>query len=263
MVNPGMLRRRFESLLGRRLSSEAGVTLVEMVMVVAILSVILGYVMRGFLTFESVATGARLRLQNIEQARVVMDVATKDLRTATRLSSATSPFDVGATSLGLPTAPAPGAGNGNAAPYAGASEVWFYANLNLNTTSPDPCPSIVHLYLDTAATPTQVKEQVLTATAGGAPPSCAYTGAYTTRVVAKYISNTGAQPVFTYYYDNGTGTPVAFTAAQTPLAATDRLLVNAVGISLYVKEGTSTTVPATALVNRTRLPNVYYNPAGE
>jgi hypothetical protein len=30
-----------------------------------------------------------------------------------------------------------------------------------------------------------------------------------------------------------------------------------------VKEGTSTTVPATALVNRTRLPNVYYNPAGE
>jgi prepilin-type N-terminal cleavage/methylation domain-containing protein len=247
--------------LRRRLSSERGVTLVEMVTVVAILSVVLAYVLKGFVSFQSASTGARLRLQNIEQARVVMDVATKDLRTATRLTSSTSPFDVG--SAGLPAAPAPGAGNGTAAPYAAGSEVWFYANLNLNTTSPDPCPSIVHLYLDTASNPTRVKEQVLAATAGGSPPSCNYTGTYTTRVVAKYISNTAAQPVFTYYYLNGTGTPVAFSAAQTPLSATDRMLVVAVGLSLYVKEGTGTTAPATLLVNRTRLLNVYYNPAGE
>ncbi len=248
---PARLRSRFDR--------EEGVSLVELVITVSILSLVLAFTTKSFVSLQQAATGDRLRLQNLEGARLLMDIASKDIRTATRLSSTTAPFDVGSTSQGLPTAPAPGTGNGTAPPYAGATEVWFYANLNLNTTSPDPCPSIVHLFLDTSSNPTQVKEQVLAAQAGGTPPACVYSGSYTTRVVAKSISS--ATTIFTYYYDDGSGTPAAFASGSVPLTATDRLLVNAIGISLSVNESTSPNIPATTIVNRTRLPNVYYNPA--
>jgi prepilin-type N-terminal cleavage/methylation domain-containing protein len=253
---PSRLRRTISDL-----PSERGLTLVEMVIVVSVLGVVLAFATKSFISLQAAATGDRLRLQNLEQARFLIDVVSKDIRTATRLSSSTSPFDVGATSLGLPAAPAPGAGNGTAPPYVSGTEVWFYGNLNLNTTNPDPCPSIVHLYLDTTASPTVLKEQVLAAAAGGTPPSCTYTGSYTTRTEATYVTNTSALPIFTYYYSDGSGNPAAFSIAQTPLSAANGLLVNAVGLSLSVKEGTNPTVPATTLINRARLPNVYFNPA--
>lgn len=257
-MNSGLARL---SSIRSRLDREEGVTLVELVIVVSVLSVILAFTTKGFVTLQQAATRDRLRLQNLEGARTLMDIVSKDMRTATRLSSTTSPFDVGATSLGLPAAPAPGSGNGTAPPYAGATEVWFYANLNLNTSSPDPCPSIVHLYLDTSSSPTQLKEQVLAAQSGGVPPSCTYSGSYTTRVLAKSVSN--GTPVFGYYYDDGSGAPVAFASSSVPLAATNRLLVEAVGITLLVNETTDPTVPATTITNRTRLPNVYYNPPSD
>jgi prepilin-type N-terminal cleavage/methylation domain-containing protein len=253
---PSPLRRRTPDL-----SSERGLTLVEMVIVVSVLGVVMAFATKSFISLQAAATGDRLRLQNLEQARFLIDNVSKDIRTATRLSSSTSPFDVGATGLGLPTAPAPGAGNGTAPPYASGTEVWFYGNLNLNTSSPDPCPSIVHLYLDTTANPTVLKEQVLAAQPGGTPPTCTYTGSYTTRTEATYVTNTAAAPIFTYYYSDGTGNPAAFSIAQTPLSATNGLLVNAVGLSLSVKEGSNPTVPSTTLVNRARLPNVFFNPA--
>jgi prepilin-type N-terminal cleavage/methylation domain-containing protein len=254
---------RLRSIASRHpdLSAEGGLTLVEMIIVVSVLGIVMAFATKSFVSLQAAATGDRLRLQNLEQARLLIDIVSKDIRTATRLSSSTSPFDVGDTTAGLPSAPAPGAGNGTAAPNTSGTEVWFYGNLNLNTTTPDPCPSIVHLYLDTVASPTTLEEQVLAATPGGTPPNCTYTGSYTTRSVATYVTNTSALPIFTYYYDNGTGTPTAFSIAQTPLSANNRLLVNAVGLSLSVKEGSNPTVPATTLVNRARLPNVYFNPA--
>jgi type II secretory pathway pseudopilin PulG len=232
-------------------AAEDGVSLVELVVVISLLSLILTFVTQGFVSMQNASVGESLRLQNLEEARVLMDSVAKDLRTGTRLSSTTSPFDVSGV---------PAAGFGNPAPYAGKTEVWFYANLTLATGTPTPCPDVVHLYVDTAANPPVLKEQTLPANAGGAPPSCTYTGAYATRLVGKYIANPASSPVFTYYYDDATGTPTAFLPTALPLSAANRLLVNAVGITLSIRQSTNYTVPYTTLVNRVRLPNVDYNP---
>jgi type II secretory pathway pseudopilin PulG len=233
--------------------SESGITLVELVVVMALMSLILGFVTRGMVNMQNASVGESYRLQNLDEARILMDTVSKDLRTATRLSSTSSPFDVTAGSV-----PAPGFGN--TAPYAGNTEVWFYANLTLTTGSPTPCPDVVHLYVDTAASPPVLKEQTISAQAGGVPPNCTYTGAYATRLVGKYVANSSSAPVFTYYYDDASGTPTAIASTATPLSAADRLLVNAVGITLSIRQSNNFNVPFTTLVNKVRLPNVDYNP---
>ena len=189
--------------------SESGITLVELVVVMALMSLILGFVTRGMVNMQNASVGESYRLQNLDEARILMDTVSKDLRTATRLSSTSSPFDVTAGSV-----PAPGFGN--TAPYAGNTEVWFYANLTLTTGSPTPCPDVVHLYVDTAASPPVLKEQTISAQAGGVPPNCTYTGAYATRLVGKYVANSSSTPVFTYYYDDASGVPTAIASDGDP-----------------------------------------------
>jgi prepilin-type N-terminal cleavage/methylation domain-containing protein len=242
------LRRRLPAL--RR---EHGVTLVELVVVLSILGLILGFVTRGFISMQSASISESYRLQNLDEARTLMDVVARDLRTATRMSASTSPFDVVAGSVPTP-------GFGNNPPYAGASEVWFYANLTLTTASPNPCPDVVHLYVDTAVSPPVLKEQTISADAGGTPPSCTYTGSYTTRLVGKYVANPSNEPVFIYFYDDSSGNPTAFASTSVPLVASDRLLVNQVGVTLAIRLANNYQVPYTTLVNRVRLPNVDYNP---
>lgn len=236
----------------RRASSEEGITLVELIVTVSIMTVVLGFVTQGFVTLQNAAAGASLRLQNLDEARVLMGAVAKDVRTAARLSSTTSPFDV--TNVPLTY------GFGNAPPYASGTEVWFYSNLTLSATNPSPCPDVVHLFVDTVASPPVLKEQTVPADAGGTPPACTYSGSYSTRLVGKYVANPSNLPVFTFYYDDATGTPVAFTTGETPLSATNRLLVNAVGVTLAIRASTNYSVPYTTLINRVRLPNVDYNP---
>jgi prepilin-type N-terminal cleavage/methylation domain-containing protein len=251
-----MVRRsRWESRRWRRpdLRDEGGVTLVELVVVMAIMSLILGFVTRGLVSMQDASVGESYRLQNLDEARTLMNSVSRDLRTAARLSSTSSPFAVTAGSV-----PAPGVGH--AAPYAGNTEVWFYANLTLASGTPTPCPDVVHLYVDTVASPPVLKEQTIAAAAGGSPPTCGYTGTYTTRLVGKYIANPAASPVFTYYYDDASGAPTAFPPPSTTLSPTDLLLVNAVGITLSIRQSNNFNVPYTTLINRVRLPNVDYNP---
>jgi hypothetical protein len=118
----------------------------------------------------------------------------------------------------------------------------------------------VHLYVDTAVSPPVLKEQVLSAAAGGTPPSCSYSGSYSTRLLGKYVANSGSQPVFTYYYDNASGTPTAFSTSVNPLSAANRLQVSMIGVTMAIRQSTNYSVPYTTLVNRVRLPNVDYNP---
>ena len=61
---------------------------------VSLMTVVLGFVTRGFIGLQNASAGASLRLQNLDEARTLMNAVSKDLRTAARLSSTTSPFDV-------------------------------------------------------------------------------------------------------------------------------------------------------------------------
>lgn len=243
------VRRRLRA-FGRE---ESGVSLVELVVVVSLLSLVLAFVLQGFVSIQQASTNESLRLQNLDEGRVLMDNVAKDLRTAARLASTSSPFDVTAGSV-----PAPGFGN--PAPYAGKTEVWFYANITLTTGNPSPCPDVVHLYIDSGVNPPVLKEQTIAAGAGQTPPACTYTGSYATRLIGKYVANPSSVPVFTYYYDDVNSVPTAFPAPATTLSAADRLLVNAVGITLAVKQSSTPNIPYTTLINRVRLPNVDYNP---
>ena len=158
-----------------------------------------------------------------------MDAVTKDLRTAVRLGSTESPFL-----------------------QADDTSVTFYANLNLSTA----CPKLVHLYVDVDS---QLLEAVTPPNAGGSPPNCTYTGTATTRFVGQFVANASTEPIFTYYYDNGTS-DLAFAPTATPLSSANLLLVNGVGVRLSIRKDTNYTVADTTLVNKVRLPNVDYNP---
>ena len=232
--------------------SEGGTTLVELVVAVSILSLVLGFVLQTFVSVQNAATGANLRLQNLEEARILMDAVSKDIRTATRMTATTSPFDLGSV---------PGGYVGNAPPYVGKTEVWFYANLTLSAI-PSPCPDIIHLYVDTTVNPNVLKEQTLPADTAGSPtpPNCTYSGGYTTRLVGKYVANPASSPVFTYFQDDVNGNPVAMASSLTPLSAANRALVNAIGVTLSIRQSTNFSVPFTTLTNRVRLANVDYNP---
>ena len=230
---------------------------------VALMTVVLGFVTRGFVGLQNASTASSLRLQNLDEARVLMDAVSKDLRTAARLSPTLSPFDVVLPASG-PAALAGWCTTSCTAPGTGIlnTEVWFYSNLTLASGNPTPCPDIVHLYVDKTSSPWVLKEQSLPADAGGTPPNCVYSVAPKTRLVGKYVANPATSPVFTYYYDDVSGNPVAFLPSDTVagLSAANRLLVNAVGITLSVRQTTNYSVPYTTLINRVRLPNVDYNP---
>jgi hypothetical protein len=258
--------------------SEAGVTLIELVVVCSVMTVILGFVTRTLVVMQNASTGSSLRLQNLDEARILMDLVSKDIRTAARITPTTSPFGVTAcTATGQvqPCAPAGWAAGGNAAPYVGKSELWFYANITLaNQTQASPCPDIVHLLVDASANPAVLREETISDSSPttDTPPNCKYgsatapyTGTYTSRLVGKYIVNGTStcitpDPVFVYWYDDGSGTPVAYATPVASLTSTDLLQVNAVGITFAVRQSTNFKVPCATLVNRVRLANVDYNP---
>ncbi|MEW6059942.1 MAG: hypothetical protein AB1551_07385 [Actinomycetota bacterium] len=219
-------------------------TLPEVAAVVLLLGVVMGFVLQSVATYERAATGGIRRLENLGEARVLMAVMSKDIRTATKLDAATPPFVV---SSGDPMVL-----------LADDNELTFYANLNMTTS----CPKIIHLYVNSDR---ELIEDV-TPPSGGAPPDCTYPtdpAATRTRLVGQYVANDLEDPtqaMFTYYYCDATGALTAFTTDQTPLSLADGLLVEAVGIHLAIRKDTSLPVADTTLVNRVRLPNVNFNP---
>jgi type II secretory pathway pseudopilin PulG len=71
----------------RRRGRQAGVTVVEMTVVVALLGLVLALALQSLSAYQRAAAATDMRQQNLDEARVVMAVLTKDLRTATSFSS--------------------------------------------------------------------------------------------------------------------------------------------------------------------------------
>jgi type II secretory pathway pseudopilin PulG len=201
---------------------EHGSQLIEMVATVLLLAIVMVVLYQGITSTTNAAEGANLRLQNLDEARTLMAVTSKDVRTAVRLSAGTSPFVV-----------------------ADRNDVVFYANLD--TTG---APKKVQISIDAQD---QLIEQVWDADSGSTAPNYTYTGTPSVRFVGRYVDNDTANPIFTYL-DEG-GTPLV----NYPLSAADRLAIKAVQIELIVKRGTTRPVNPTVLVNRVRLPNMDYN----
>jgi prepilin-type N-terminal cleavage/methylation domain-containing protein len=219
--------------IAHRLRAEDGLTLPEMMIVVLLLGIVMAFALQSVATFQTSATGGIRRLENLEEGRLLMQVVTKDIRTAVRMDTTVAPFLV-----------------------ADDNEVTFYANLNLTTA----CPKKVRIYVDGSS---RLIEAIWEPTGGTPPSSCTY-GAYPgsptrTRFVGRYVANTASEPIFTYFYDNA-GTLTAYATSATPLSAANALLVKAVQVQLSIRKGTTLQVDRTTIVNTVRLPNVYYNP---
>jgi hypothetical protein len=212
----------------RRGRDERGSSVLELMCVLLLMSIVLGTVFVSIVSVERATSGTGARLQNLDEARVLMATASRDVRTAVPLTAGASPFVI-----------------------ADANEIEFYGNLD--TTA---APKLVHIYIDAKHqlieqvqdpdSPTRNPNQLL-------PPYTYTIKAPTLRMVGRFVANNAANPIFTYLDATGTAlTPV-------PLSATDLLSVHDVAINLTVYKTSPFNQNATALKNQVRLPNVDYN----
>jgi hypothetical protein len=224
-----VIAARLRTVRHRRLRGSGGQSLFEVIAVTTILGIVLAMVYAGVNSAGQALGGTEKRLANLDEARTLMAVATKDIRTATRLQAGTSPFTI-----------------------ANKREVVFYANLNNNGASSsvvDNGPRRVRIYVDSSS---RLIEEVTKPAASSVPPSYTYTGTPARRFVGRYVGNTTAQPIFRFYDTNGT------ELTPAPLSAANLLAVNSVEITLSIRRATTFPIASTTLVNTVRLPNVDY-----
>jgi len=196
-------------------------SLVEVAAVLIVLTIVMTMLYTSVDSAGRAVAGSSLRVTNLDEARTLMAVLTKDLRTATRLQSGTSPFVV-----------------------ADTRDVTFYANLDDSTGGPRK----IRIYVDTN---NEIIASVQTADAGSVAPDYTYTGPAKLRYVGRYLANTTTEPVFQYFDDTG-------TELAAPLSDTDRLAVDSVQITLIVRAASNLPVGNVTLVDQVRLPNVDY-----
>jgi hypothetical protein len=207
----------------RRPRDQRGTTVVELTATMVLLSIVMTFVYKTIDTTQYAISGESARLANLDEARTLMGVTTKDIRTATRLTAGTSPFVVGQD-----------------------RDLTFYANLN-NTTGG---PRKIRIYVDSTS---ELISQAWTPDTSSVAPDYTYTGTPTARYVGRYVANASNQPIFEYYDING-------TKLTTPLNAAGLLAVYSVKITLVVRKQTTLPLRPVTLVNQVRLPNVDYQP---
>jgi prepilin-type N-terminal cleavage/methylation domain-containing protein len=213
----------FRRALRRAAAEERGLTLVELLMAMGLLSLVLAAAAGALASYQRTAASSDIRLQNLAEAQTIMDVVSRDIRTATR--PAQQP---------------------NASPFllAAANEVRFYANLELATG-----PKLVRLYVNTSTG--QVIEEAVEP-AGASPYT--YTGTPKVRIVGRHFANAASQPLLTYLDEDGT------VLGPAPLTADQRLQIDSVRIDLSIRKSNNLSVKPTTVRTTVRLPNVDYSP---
>jgi Flp pilus assembly pilin Flp len=161
--------------VGRLHKDQAGVTVMEMTVVVSLLAVVLVVAFEGLTSYQGATAGNAARLRNLEEARVSMAVLTKDLRTASSFSA------------------------------LAAADVTFLAHLNTTATGP---PNQVRLYVDGQG---RLLEAVTPPDNPAANP-ITYTGTPVTRVVGEGLVT--AEPLLDYRDATDSPTTVAAVVAS-------------------------------------------------
>lgn len=154
---------------------QAGVTMVEMAVVIALLGLVLAMAMQGLVSYQRATASADTRQQNLEEARNVMAVLTKDLRTANGFTAAT------------------------------ATDVTFTALLNIGTTAP---PNQVRLYVDGSG----VLREVVTPPDDPSASPITYAGTPATRVVGRGLTATSSLLSYRDSADTATTSLTAITS---------------------------------------------------
>ena len=154
---------------------QAGITMVEMAVVVALLGLVLTMAMQGVLSYQRATASADTRQDNLDQARTVMAVLTKDLRTATAFTAMT------------------------------ATDVTFTGLLNTAATAP---ANQLRLWVDSNGV---LREAVTPPDDPNASP-LTYTGSPTTRIVGRGLVSTSG---LLSYRDSADAVTTSLTAVTS------------------------------------------------
>jgi type II secretory pathway pseudopilin PulG len=156
----------------RRRDGQAGITVVELTVVVALLGLVLALATQGLSAYQRTAAASDTRLDNLNEARLVMAVLTKDLRTARSFSA------------------------------VAATDVTFLGFLGTGATAP---PNRLRLYADAQGL---LREATTPPDSLTANPTT-YTGTPRIRLVGRGLVNTASLFSFRDSADNPTTTPSA------------------------------------------------------
>ncbi len=211
--------------------SDEGVTLIEMVVVIAILSGVLAMVMTVIIAAQKNVNGNSARLDQIQQGKVAMESMSKTLRTAVR------PSQLNATCIGCDQA---------AFLQGNARSVQFYANINNPANIVGPSRVSYTVSNSGVLTETLQAPNVHSATDYNYQyctpgPGCTVTS----RVLARGVSL--SKTMFTYYDASNN------TFSTLPLASTDLPRVDS--IDIIVNVSSSAQVSSTTFTQRVTLPN--------
>ena len=190
-----------------------------------LLGIVMTFVYKAIDTTQYAIAGETARLANLDEARTLMAVTTKDLRTATRLVPGTSPFVA-----------------------ASPNDVTFYANLNNTTGGPRKIRIYVdaHERADRAGVDTGRRlglAQLHLHRHGG--PAVRGPLRHELDVTRRSSRTTTV---------NGTQLP------SGSLNAANLLAIYSVKVTLVVRKQTTLPLRPVTLVNQVRLPNVDYQP---
>jgi hypothetical protein len=233
---PSATRRLSLPELGER--AERGSMLVEMVVTILLLGIVMATVYTGISTLTGAAEGTNVRLQNLDESRLIMAATTKDIRTATTPTASAAAF--------LTAKP---------------DEIRFYANVNNSGAA----ASIVRLYVNAN---TELVEEYTPATkADGSACTqqpCVYDPADTAvRFVGRYVVNDddtpAAERLFTYLDVNGT--VLSPVDPDVGLDADQALQVRSVRVQLAVSKTQAFNATVTWMQNTVGLPNVAFQQA--
>ncbi|MGN6245421.1 MAG: PilW family protein [Motilibacteraceae bacterium] len=220
--------------------SDEGVSLIELLVTMVLLSLALGMFTTWFIGMQRSATGYSARIADLGDARLAVDAMTKDVRMAISPTAATSPF--------LPTTSS--------------------SRLDLYVNRPTGLPDLVTYRF--AAEPAGTVQLVRTVTPGLAAPAGSPAGTMPTwpaagartQVLVRGLPAASAGSPFTFYDQQGATQPPcggsATTGCASPISVADALagpdVVGAVGIDLVVA-GRPELAKGTEVVSRVRLVN--------
>ena len=172
--------------MSTRFKDERGLTLPELLITIMLLSILMTLVVAGFVSFSRTLTDQRMAADNTSAASIAMNETTRVIRSGT-LHPVTGQVEPDPVFAAI-----------------GRREVVLYSYLD--TDASDPRPVKVRFWVNDR------RELEETRTVGvpvsGQRGVFTYTGASTSRVIARRIVFNGSAPVFTYLDKNGAAVTV-------------------------------------------------------
>jgi Tfp pilus assembly protein PilW len=229
---------------------EDGLTMIEAMITAMILGIVLATAFTTLSSLQRIEASTEARLANLEEARVVANVLTRDIRTTARNPSS------GSTPRAWITA-------------ASATAVTFYGYVNTYADLPANTaraafPSRITLTLSTLGTRQRLTETLTPPVASGSTwvVATTTTSETKTRIVSDSILPATTTPFFTWLTTTASdGSETALNSMASPAVASANLdQIAAVALNVTIRRVVHAGAAQTTLRTEVRMPNVTVRP---